>query len=100
MEVFHVQLSGAALDASKRPIEVSHSDTGLARRLAPREEVVVTDLGGDFHSARVLMVDNSSLDPVYFLHLGKRLSLVEAARRLNDADLHGALTKIGHALQF
>jgi hypothetical protein len=94
-------MSGGALDASRgRPIEVSHRETGLVRRLSAREEVVVTDLDGHFHSARVLMIDNSAADPVYFLHLGKRLSLVEAARRIDEIDLHGALTRIGNALQY
>jgi hypothetical protein len=100
VEIIHVQLSGLALTASRRPIEVSHDNSGLTRKLMPREEVVVTDLDGDFYSARVLMVDNSDPDPVYFLHLGMRLSLVEAARRLNEIDLRGAMTQIGNALRF
>ncbi|MDH2414561.1 hypothetical protein [Nocardioides sp. CER19] len=100
MEIIHVQFSGAALAARRGPVEVSHDDTVLRRRLTPREEVVLTDLDGDFHSARVLMIDNAGVDPIYFLHLGRRLSLVEAARRLNEIDLHGALTQIGNALQY
>jgi hypothetical protein len=99
MEIIHVHVSGAALEARRGPVEVSHDDTLLRRRLTPREEVVVADLDGDFHSARVLMIDNAGVEPVYFLHLGRRLSLVEAARRLNEVDLHGALTQIGNALR-
>ena len=93
-------MSGAALEARRHPIEVSHSDTTLTRRLVPREEIVLTDLDGGFFSARVLMVDNADPDPVYFLHLGMRLSLIEAARRLNEIDVRGAMTQIGNALRF
>ncbi len=98
MEIVHVQMSGVALEATPSPIEVGHSQTLLTRRLAPREELLLTDVSGAFFSARVLMVDDADRDPVYFLHVGKRLSTLEASRRLEAGGLPGELAQVGDAL--
>lgn len=83
MEVVHLPARGSELEETFRPVAVRHTDTGLTRRLGRGEEVVLTDLDGDFHSAKVLLVDEG---PVYHFFIGARLSIDEAARRMVDVE--------------
>ena len=84
MEVVHLPARGRELDETFRPVAVHHTDTGLTRHLERGEEIVLTDLGGDFHSAKVLLIDEG---PVYHFFIGARLSVDEAAGRMSDLGL-------------
>ncbi|MDQ4114460.1 hypothetical protein ABTX24_00175 [Nocardioides sp. NPDC127514] len=81
MEVVHLPARGRELDETFRPVAVHHTDTGLTRHLERGEEIVLTDLGGDYHSAKVLLIDEG---PVYHFFIGARLSVDEAAGRMAD----------------
>ena len=84
MEVVHLPASGSELEETFRPVAVRHADTGLTRQLGRGEEVVLTDLDGAFHSAKVLLIDDG---PVYHFFIGAQLSITEAARRMVDLEM-------------
>jgi hypothetical protein len=87
MELIHVEMSSAALVADDGPILVAHRTTGLAQVLEEGDEVVVTDLDGEFHAGVVLSVGSADGDATYELHIGARLPMDMAAQRLAEVDL-------------
>lgn len=87
MQLFHVDLTSAALVEGPGPLVVAHGETGLSSPLAEGQDVLIADRDGEYHAAVVLAVDSSAGEPVYDLHIGARLPAEMAAQRLTDVDM-------------
>lgn len=86
MELVHVAMSSVDLVDQVDPVRVPHASAELERALGVDEEVVVCDLDGEFHGARVFGIDLEDGALVYLIHLGVRLPPTLVAQRL--ADVH------------
>jgi hypothetical protein len=87
MELIHVKLGAAELVEVPLPISVPHRDTGLENVLEGGQDVILSDLDGEFHGAVILDVLGTPLDPVYSVRVGPRLPIDMVAERLTDLDL-------------
>jgi hypothetical protein len=85
VELIHIRLEAADL-ARRGEVVIAHSRTGLDQALEVGQQVVVTDLGGEFHGAEVTAVGGDGADPEYHLRIGARLPVDIAAQRLTDTD--------------
>jgi hypothetical protein len=90
VEVVHVSLASADLVSDALPVRIPHQGSGLSSVLQQGQDVVVTDLDGEFHGGLVLDVVGAGGpdDAVhYMVKIGARLPIDLAAERLTDFDL-------------
>lgn len=85
MELIHIRLGAYDL-ARRAEVVMAHSQTGLDNTLDVGQQVVVTDLDGEFHGAEVTAVSGDGADPEYHLRIGARLPVDVAAQRITDTD--------------
>jgi hypothetical protein len=85
VELVHIRLGARDL-ARRAEVVVAHAQTGLDEALEVGQQLVVTDLDGEFHGAEVVAVGGDGADPEYHLRIGARLPVDIAAQRLTDTD--------------
>jgi hypothetical protein len=87
MEIVHVKLTAAELVEVPLPIAVPHADTGLDTELTAGQDVILSDLDGEFHGGTVLEVAGERTRPVYVVEVGARLPVDLVAERVADLDV-------------
>ncbi|UDY23995.1 hypothetical protein [Nocardioides sp. Kera G14] len=85
MELVHLDRS--MVELMQGPVAVRHGETRLDVVLSLHQQIVVTCRDGEFHAAKVLWIDDTEGEPVYYLHVGVRLPMEQAAQRLTDVDM-------------
>jgi hypothetical protein len=83
VELIHIRLEAGDL-ARRAEVVVMHSQTGRDEVLEVGQQLVVSDLDGEFHGAEVIAVGGDGADPAYHLRIGARLPVDIAAQRLTD----------------